>query len=82
MERGKIMETMIERGLRNTYTGNWLIDYEEIEKAGIGFDEFCDRLDNDYRVCEYELIDGGIDILFWLKYCENAKDNEKDNEEC
>lgn len=75
------MGEIIEKALKDTSSGNWLIDYEEIEKAGIGFDEFCDRLDNDYRVCEYELIDGGIDILFWLDYCENAKDNEKDNEE-
>lgn len=77
MERGKIMEEIIQKALENTSNGNWLIDYEEIEKAGIGFDEFCDRLDNDYRVCEYELIDGGIDILFWLKYCKNVEDEEE-----
>lgn len=76
MDKEKAIETMIERGLRNTYTGNWIIENEEIERAGIGFDEFCDRLDNDYRVCEYELIDGGIDILFWLDYCENLEEEE------
>lgn len=71
------MEDLINDALKNTTTGNWLIDYEEIEKAGIGFDEFCDRLDNDYRVCEYELKDGEIDILFWLKYCENVEEEEE-----
>lgn len=76
MERGKIMEEIIEKALKNTSNGNWTIEAEEIERAGIGFDEFCDRLDNDYRVCEYELIDGGIDILFWLKYCEFYNENE------
>lgn len=76
MERGKIMEEIIEKALKNTSNGNWTIEAEEIEQAGIDFDEFCDRLDNDYRVCEYELIDGGIDILFWLKYCENAEKEE------
>lgn len=78
MERGKIMEEIIQKALENTSNGNWLIDYEEIKKAGIGFDEFCDRLDNDYRVCEYELIDGGIDIIFWLKYCKNLDEEEED----
>lgn len=76
MERGKIMEEIIQKALKNTSTGNWIIENEEIERAGIGFDEFCDRLDNDYRVCEYELIDGGIDILFWLDYCENLEEEE------
>ena len=76
MERGKIMEEIIEKALKNTSNGNWTIEAEEIETAGIGFDEFCDRLDNDYRVCEYELIDGGIDILFWLDYCENLDEEE------
>ena len=74
MERGKIMEEIIQKALKNTSNGNWLIDSEEIKTAGISFDEFCDRLDNDYRVCEYELIDGGINILFWLKYCENLEE--------
>lgn len=78
MERGKIMEEIIQKALENTSNGNWLIDYEEIEKAGIGFDEFYDRLDNDYRVCEYELTDDGIDILFWLDYCEFYNGKEKD----
>ena len=76
MERGKIMEEIIQKALENTSNGNWTIEAEEIERAGIGFDEFCDRLDNDYRVCEYELIDGGIDILFWLDYCENLEEEE------
>lgn len=70
------MENLILDALKNTTTGNWIIENEEIKTAGIGFDEFCDRLDNDYRVCEYELIDGGIDILFWLKYCENVDEEE------
>ena len=64
------MENLILDALKNTTTGNWIIETEEIETAGTNFDEFCDRLDNDYRVCEYELIDGGIDIIFWLDYCE------------
>ena len=70
------MEDLILDALKNTTTGNWIIENEEIERAGIGFDEFCDRLDNDYRVCEYELIDGGIDILFWLDYCGNLDEEE------
>lgn len=73
------MENLILDALKNTSNGNWLIEIEEIEKAGIGFDEFCDRLDNDYRVCEYELIDGGIDVLFWLKYCPNLDEEEEKN---
>lgn len=77
MERGKIMEEIIEKALKNTSNGNWTIEAEEIERAGIGFDEFCDRLDNDYRVCEYELVNGGIDILFWLKYCKNLDEEEE-----
>ena len=72
------MEDLINDALKNTTTGNWIIETEEIETAGISFDEFCDRLDNDYRVCEYELIDGGIDILFWLKYCPNLEEEEED----
>ena len=76
MERGKIMEEIIEKALKNTSNGNWTIEAEEIERAGIGFDEFCDRLDNDYRVCEYELTDDGIDILFWLDYCEFYNEKE------
>lgn len=69
-------EKIIQRALENTSTGNWIIEIEELEKAGISFDDFCDRLDNDYRVCEYELIDGGIDIIFWLDYCENLDEEE------
>lgn len=76
MERGQIMEEIIQDMLRKTSNGNWLISTEEIEKAGISFDEFCDRLDNDYRVCEYELINGGIDIVFWLDYCKNVEEEE------
>ena len=70
------MEEIIEKALKNTSSGNWTIESEELETAGIDFDEFCEYLDNDYRVCEYELIDGGIDILFWLKYCEFYNENE------
>lgn len=70
------MEDLINDALKNTTTGNWIIETEEIETAGTNFDEFCEYLDNDYRVCEYELIDGGIDILFWLKYCENLEEEE------
>ena len=69
-------EEIIQKALENTSTGNWIIEAEELEKAGISFDDFCDRLDNDYRVCEYELIDGGIDIIFWLKYCPNVEEEE------
>lgn len=76
MERGKIMEEIIQDMLRKTSNGNWSISTEELRQAGISFDEFCDRLDNDYRVCEYELIDGGIDIIFWLDYCENLEEEE------
>lgn len=71
------MEDLINDALKNTSTGNWIIETEELRQAGISFDEFCDRLDNDYRVCEYELIDGGIDVLFWLKYCPNLDEEEK-----
>lgn len=78
MERGEIMEKIIQKALENTTNGNWEIEAEEIEKAGIGFDEFCDRLDNDYRVCEYELIKGGLDILFWLDYCPNVENDEEE----
>lgn len=71
------MEDLINDALKNTSTGNWIIETEELRQAGISFDEFCDRLDNDYRVCEYELIDGGIDVLFWLKYCPNLDEEEE-----
>ena len=46
------------------------------ESTGMNRKEFCEYLDNDDRVCEYELIDGGIDILFWLDYCENLEKEE------
>lgn len=71
-------EKIIQRALNLTSNGNWLIDNEELEKTGISFDDFCDRLDNDYRVCEYELVKDGIDILFWLKYCPNLDEEEED----
>lgn len=67
-------EEIIQKALEMTSTGNWTIEAEQLEKAGISFDDFCDRLDNDYRVCEYELIDGGIDIIFWLDYCKNINE--------
>ena len=70
------MENLILDALKNTTNGNWIIENEELETAGTNLDEFCEFLDNDYRVCEYELIDGGIDILFWLKYCENVDEEE------
>lgn len=70
------MEDLILDALKNTTNGNWTIENEELETAGTNLKEFCDRLDNDYRVCEYELIDGGIDILFWLDYCENLDEEE------
>ena len=76
MEKTKIMEEIIQDMLRKTSNGNWSIGTEELRQAGITFDEFCEYLDNDYRVCEYELIDGGIDILFWLKYCENVEEED------
>lgn len=75
------MEDLINDALKNTSTGNWIIETEELETAGTNLDEFCDRLDNDYRVCEYELIDGGIDILFWLDYCPNAENDEEEEED-
>lgn len=70
------MENLILDALKNTTNGNWIIENEELETAGTNLDEFCEFLDNDYRVCEYELIDGGIDILFWLDYCEFYNENE------
>ena len=70
------MGNLILDALKNTTNGNWIIENEELETAGTNLDEFCEFLDNDYRVCEYELIDGGIDILFWLKYCEFYNENE------
>ena len=70
------MENLILDALKNTTNGNWTIESEELETAGTNLEEFCEFLDNDYRVCEYELIDGGIDILFWLKYCEFYNENE------
>lgn len=76
MEKGKIMEEIIKNALKNTTNGNWSIDTEELRQAGITFDEFCEFLDNDERVCEYELTDDGIDILFWLDYCEFYNEKE------
>lgn len=76
MDKEKIIEEIIQDMLEKTSNGNWSIDTEELRQAGITFDEFCEYLDNDYRVCEYELIDGGIDILFWLKYCENVEEED------
>lgn len=70
------MENLILDALKNTTNGNWIIENEELETAGTNLEEFCEFLDNDYRVCEYELIDEGIDILFWLKYCEFYNENE------
>ena len=70
------MEDLILDALKNTTNGNWTIENEEIETAGTNLEEFCEFLDNDYRVCEYELIDGGIDIIFWLDYCENLEEEE------
>lgn len=70
------MENLILDALKNTSNGNWIIENEEIERAGIDFKDFLDKLESDNRVCEYELIDGGIDILFWLKYCENIEEED------
>lgn len=71
------MEEIIKKALKDTSSGNWTIELEELETAKINLKEFCKYLDNDDRVCEYELIDGGIDILFWLKYCKNVEDEEE-----
>ena len=70
------MENLILDALKNTTNGNWTIENEELETAGTNLKEFCEYLDNDDRVCEYELIDGGIDIIFWLDYCENLEKEE------
>lgn len=70
------MENLILDALKNTTNGNWIIENEELETAGTNLEEFCEYLDNDDRVCEYELIDGGIDIIFWLDYCENLDEEE------
>ena len=70
------MENLILDALKNTTNGNWIIENEELETAGTNLEEFCEFLDNDYRVCEYELIDNGINILFWLDYCENLDEEE------
>lgn len=75
MENKKIQK-IIQQALDNTTTGNWLITNEELEKARINFDDFCDKLENDDRICEYELTKNGIDILFWLDYCKNIIDEE------
>ena len=70
MEKEKIMEEIIQDMLRKTSNGNWSISTEELRQAGITFDEFCEFLDNDERVCEYDKVDGEADIIFWLDYCE------------
>lgn len=64
------MEEIIKKALKNTSSGNWAIELEELETLKINLKEFCKYLDNDDRVCEYELTDDGIDMLFWLDYCE------------
>lgn len=70
------MEEIIKKALKDTSSGNWTIELEELETAGTNLKEFCEYLDNDDRVCEYELIDGGIDIIFWLDYCEFYNEKE------
>lgn len=70
------MGEIIEKALKDTSNGNWTIELEELETAKINLKEFCKYLDNDDRVCEYELTDDGIDILFWLDYCEFYNEKE------
>lgn len=70
------MEEIIQKALKDTSNGNWTIELEELETAKINLKEFCKYLDNDDRVCEYELTDDGIDILFWLDYCEFYNEKE------
>lgn len=78
MEKGKIMEEIIQDMLRKTTNGNWSISTEELRQAGITFDEFCEFLDNDERVCEYDKVDGETEIIFWLDYCENLEEGDED----
>ena len=77
MKKREIMEEIIQDMLRKTSNGNWSIGTEELRGAGISFDEFCEFLDNDERVCEYDKVDGEADIIFWLDYCKNVEDEEE-----
>jgi len=70
------MEEIIQNALKNTTNGNWSIGTEELRQEGITFDEFCEFLDNDERVCEYDKVDGEADIIFWLDYCKNVEEEE------
>ena len=78
MEKKEKMEEIIQNMLEKTSNGNWSISTEELRQAGITFEEFCEFLDNDERVCEYDKVDGEADIIFWLDYCPNLEEEEED----
>ena len=85
----EIAKYIVETGTKETTTGNYIFEFDEInQKFGADIPEdidlyhdIIDTLFDDYAdiVCETDApIKGGVfDIIFYLEHCPNADDNDE-----
>lgn len=82
----KAVEYLVEEGTKNTSSGNWVIEAEEVAEAlNVSRDtilEYGDEIADELVLCEpvsgvsYTSEEGNFDMDFFLDYCENAKEED------
>lgn len=78
-----IYEKVITDGLKDTWSGNYVIDLKQLKLNSKEENLFINMLNSDSRIndIEFNPKTKEVDIMFYLDYCPNAEEDEEESEE-